>query len=269
MGDEVELSEKIGIQSVETGIKLLMALTDLCLVGPPPMLKTLAEAANMPPAKAHRYLVSFIRTQMVERDQTTGRYRPGANARNLGLSAVRGLDVVRVVTAKMPKISLEIQQSICLAIWAHHGPVIVSVEDASIHPVLISTRVGEVLPLTISATGHVFGAWLPTKITTPIVKKELIANKNKGHTPSTMQEAKNIFDRTRNQGVSSVTGGLSQVINALSVPLFDFGGNLVGALSSLGQASRFDASPTGPLACKLKEAGKAISRELGYSEAQS
>ena len=136
---DIELEDKIGIQSVETGMKLLLKLSDLCLEGGPPMLKTLAEGCGMPPAKAHRYLVSFIRTNMVERDDQTGRYRPGANARYLGLSAVRSLNFVRVITSKLPRICDQLETSVALAIWAHHGPTIVSVEDPVVLPVLVLT----------------------------------------------------------------------------------------------------------------------------------
>src|SRR5690606_23044127 len=90
------VTAQAGTQSVETGIRLLSSLAELSLLGPPPMLKILAAAAGMPPAKAHRYLVSFIRTSLVERDPVSGRYRLGAMARHIGLTAIRSLDAVRL-----------------------------------------------------------------------------------------------------------------------------------------------------------------------------
>ena len=47
-----------GVQSVEVGARLLKAIG---AASAPLMLKELAAAARMPPAKAHRYLVSLAR----------------------------------------------------------------------------------------------------------------------------------------------------------------------------------------------------------------
>ena len=54
-----------GIDSIETGMRLLTALAARRT---PQMLKTLAADADMPPAKAHRYMVSFVRAGYVDRE---------------------------------------------------------------------------------------------------------------------------------------------------------------------------------------------------------
>ena len=56
-------NDKRGIQSIEVGGQLLRALVRS---GEPMMLRDLAAAAGMPPAKAHPYLVSFARLGLVE-----------------------------------------------------------------------------------------------------------------------------------------------------------------------------------------------------------
>ena len=66
--------ERRGIGSVEVGGQLLRALT---VFDGPMMLKDLAQAAGMPPAKAHPYLVSFARIGLVEQDRVSGRYELG------------------------------------------------------------------------------------------------------------------------------------------------------------------------------------------------
>lgn len=58
-----------GIQSVEVGGQLLVTLAQQ---GRPLALKDLARAAGMPPAKAHPYLVSFIKLGLVEQETAAG-----------------------------------------------------------------------------------------------------------------------------------------------------------------------------------------------------
>jgi DNA-binding IclR family transcriptional regulator len=65
--------ERAGIQSVEVGFALL----DVLAQAPGPlMLRDLASAAGMSAAKAHRYLVSFQRLNLVVQDANT-RYELG------------------------------------------------------------------------------------------------------------------------------------------------------------------------------------------------
>jgi len=58
-----------GVQAVDTAVRVLSALID---TGAPLMLKTVSERAEMQPPKAHRYLVSFCRTGLAERDLNPG-----------------------------------------------------------------------------------------------------------------------------------------------------------------------------------------------------
>lgn len=256
--------DQIGVQSVETGAQLLEALAVLTRTGPPPMLKTLAEAAAMAPAKAHRYIVSFLRTGIVERDDLTGRYRLGPLSRHIGLSAILSLNPVRIAGAKLPEICERVGNTVALAVWAPHGPTMVRVEEV-FGPVVISTRAGQVMPMLSSATGRVFGAWLPPMLTQPLIEKELVSNARRpGAKIKSRKDVDKLFDDTRRAGIGSVLGELNPSINALSAPVFDYRDKLVAAVSSLGPANLFDARPDGALARRLKDAAAQISIELGH-----
>ena len=86
-------TQRLGINSLETGLRLARVLADEAWPLP---LKDVAARAHMPPAKAHRYLVSLIRTGLAEQDRESGHYRLGAFALELGLSALGSLDVLRI-----------------------------------------------------------------------------------------------------------------------------------------------------------------------------
>ena len=97
---------QIGIDSIETGMQLLLAF--IKLGGRTHQLKRLAETAGMPPSKAHRYLVSLIRMGFVDRDALTGHYRLGPKSVELGTSAVRAMDAVDLAIAVMIELRREI-----------------------------------------------------------------------------------------------------------------------------------------------------------------
>ncbi len=257
--------DQVGVQSIETGMRLLAALAELTFDGPPPMLKDLAARAKLQPAKAHRYLVSFSRTELVERDIATGRYRLGQVARRIGIAAIRSLDVVRQTSAKLPEICAELKHSAALAIWTHSGPTVVWVEEVR-RPITISTRVGEVLPLLASATGRVFGAWLPRTQTEELLKREIAANRKLGEDGliTKMADADQLFASVRAAGIGWTSGGLNKTVNALSTPIFDYRGAIVAAIAILGPADQFDVDVKGPLARTLLKAAGELSTTLGY-----
>ena len=256
-GHDAVAPEQAGVQSIETGMQLLAALADLTFAGPPPMLKTLAAAADLAPAKAHRYMVSFLRTELVERDGSSGRYRLGPLARRIGIASIRSVDVVRTASARLADISADLQHSVALAVWGARGPTVVWVQDF-VRPITINTRVGEILPLLTSATGRVFGAYLTGDAAREVLNAEL-AVASAGCT-----DPVKVFAEVRKHGVGWTTGGLNATVNALSAPIFDFSGGIVAALSTLGPADLFDAAPNGALARRLKAAAGGISLELGY-----
>lgn len=256
-----------GIQSFEIGLKLLSLMAELSDGTQPPMLKTLSAAAGMPPAKVHRYMVSLVRTQYAERDPATGRYRLGPMARQLGIAAISRMDVLKVAGARLAQLCAEIEQSVALAIWTYHGPVMVATEDLR-EPVTISTRVGQIMPLLTSATGRVFGAWLPARMVERLIQQELAAAYGRDGATAirTMAQVDALFQQTREAGVAWTQGGLNATVNALAAPVFDYRGTLVAALASLGPANSFDIRTDGALAIALKAAAGQISQELGYRD---
>ncbi len=243
-----------GVQSIETGVRVLEALAEL---GPAPMLKTLAARAGMPPAKAHRYLASFERTGLVDREPDSGRYRLGPTARRIGFAALHGLDVVRVAAPMMAAIRDELDETVGLAVWSGHGPTFVWLEEVASRPVAVTIREGTIMPMLSSATGRVFGAWMPASMVRPLIERERAAS-------GSTDDGAAPFAETRRRGVGRTLGEVHPGIHGLSAPIFDHRGALVAALSTIGPAGGFDASYGGQVARRLRAAADRISRALGF-----
>lgn len=225
-----------GIQSVEVAGRLLQALAK---ARQPQMLRDLAAAAAMPAAKAHRYLVSLGRMGLVEQQPQSGLYDLGSFALELGLSALARLDPVAIASGSLVELCQEIGQTVALAVWANQGPTIVRWVGADT-PVAASLRVGSVMPLTRSATGQVFLAFLPRETTLPFVSRELTDNARKGLAPSGQAEVDRLIAQARRHGFTR-TSEFIPGIGGMAVPVCDHSGGLVLALVALGYAKPFDA----------------------------
>jgi len=246
-----------GIQSIEVGSRLLQVLAR---ASHPQMLRDLAAAAGMPAAKAHRYLVSFARMGLVEQHADSGLYDLGPFALDLGLGALARLEPVTVSGPGLAELREETGQTVALAVWANHGATIVRWLGADT-PVSASLRVGAVLPLTRSATGMAFLAFLPQDTTAPFVKKELVEHQRQGLTPVTREEVDQLIAQTRRRGFAR-TSDFIPGISGMAAPVFDYSGAMTLALVALGYSKPFDAQLEKISSAVMRKA-EVLSQRLG------
>ena len=234
-------SDRQGIQSIEVGFRLLNVLA---ATNRPMMLRDIAKGASMPAAKAHRYMVSFLRVGIVEQDPASGRYDLGAYALELGLSGLGRLDPVKFSGPILESLCEEIHETVALAVWGSHGATIVRIVDAG-GPVTITLRPGTVLPLSNSATGRAFAAFSRTPFLKTLLDKELNEAASSADVAVTTlrRQLEKSLTEIREKGIARATGSLTPGINGFSAPVFDHTGSMVAspgrsmALRCSGQAT--------------------------------
>jgi len=226
------------------------------------MLRDLAGAANMVPAKAYRYLVSFVRMGLVQQERETGRYDLGPFALQLGLSALGRIEPVTLATPILRDLGEAIGQTVAIAVWGNQGATIVR-WFGSDTPVSASLRLGSVLPLTRSATGCAFLAFLPEETTARLLEKELADNRRLGLSPVAVEEMEPRIRRTRREGLAR-TSDFIPGISGMAVPVFDCNDSMALALIALGYKSAFDSTLDGPVSTRLLEVSRQLSRRLGH-----
>lgn len=251
------------IRSVETGFPLLAALVDARI---PLALGDLAARAGMTSAKAHPYLVSFVRVGLVQQDTSSGHYELGPFALQMGLVSLQRLDTVRVALPHVNQLASQIGHTLGIAVLGSHGPTMVHITEAS-YPVHVNMRKGTVMSMLHTATGHVFAAWLPPKVAAHYIQREAgdtaVVTSISPLYPD--QAALNAHLATvRHQGLAQALGNPLPGIDALSVPVFDHSGSIALAITSLGPSTLFDVSPDGSIARPLLKCAATISASLGY-----
>lgn len=256
------MKERAGIQSVEVGFGLLQALGE---APGPLMLRDLARAANMSAAKAHRYLVSFQRLQLVVQDAASTRYDLGPAALKLGLASLSRLDAVKLARERVTSLMEEIGHTVALAVWGNHGPTIVHWEESP-QAVTVNLRLGDVMPLLTSATGLCFAAYAPKDAIAGMLKEEMARLQKQGRTgvPATLPEVRALLEQVRKRGAARVVDTLLPGIVGFCMPVFDADGHMALGIVAMGPHGSFDPEWDGAVEKPLRAAAAQLSSDLGH-----
>lgn len=261
MEEENKAKQRQGIQSIEAGTRLLKTLA---ASHRSMMLKDLAKGAGMAPAKAHRYLVSYIRSGLISQNQGTGRYDLGPFALELGLSSLARLDLVRLADPVLEQLCDGIDETVALAVWGNFGPTVIRIVEP-VTPITVSLRPGAVLPLATSATGRAFVAFNRGPAVRRLFENELkqLAKDRNVSLAALHEEIDPTLSEIRSQKLSRASGSLTPGINGFSAPVFDYTGAMVAALTTLGAVGHFDDAWFSPIAERVRQAATELSKQLG------
>ena len=219
-----------GVQSLEIGLSVLDVLIDH---NEPMMLKDIAQAIQMHPAKCHRYLVSLIRKSYA-RQLSDGRYGLGDRVNALGHTGFNQNNILERLTHIANKIKDTLNCGVQIAKWFSEGPIIIqSVEPDS--PISIITRIGSRMPLTTSATGQLFASYQSDAVIQPLVIAEWQTH-NQAVIAEKWQNFSQLQAKIRTQGYATVTGDMLMGINAITIPV------IVPQLSTVTQSSNNNSS---------------------------
>ena len=219
-----------GVQSLEIGLSVLDVLIDH---NEPMMLKDIAQAIQMHPAKCHRYLVSLIRKSYA-RQLSDGRYGLGDRVNALGHTGFNQNNILERLTRIANEIKDTLNCGVQIAKWFSEGPIIIqSVEPDS--PISIITRIGSRMPLTTSATGQLFASYQPDAVIQPLVIAEWQTG-DQADIAEKWQNFSQLQAKIRTQGYATVTGDMLIGINAITIPV------IVPQLSTVTQSSNNNSS---------------------------
>lgn len=257
--------ERAGIQSVEVGFALLEVLSQ---APGPLMLRDLASAAGMSAAKAHRYLVSFQRLNLVVQDANT-RYELGPATLRLGLATLSRLDAVKLARERLPSLIDQTGHTSALAVWGNRGPTLVHWQETPL-AAPVNLRLGDVMPLLSSATGRCFAAFIGqgggTDKAQALIEAELAVARKLGRSdlPASAAQVQAMLEETRQQGLGRVVNVLLPGISGFCAPVFDADGHLALGVVALGSSATLDTAWQGAVATPLRAFAALLSADLGW-----
>jgi DNA-binding IclR family transcriptional regulator len=227
-------------------------------------LKEIAAAAKMAASNTHRYMVSFMRADLVRQNVHTGQYDLGPFALHLGLATLARMDSMEIATQVLYELRAEVDMSVTVSVWTPDGPVMVRWLDAS-HPVTVNQKPGSHSPMLNSASGRVFLAYeAPEKVKVVLAAELRLRRSRKEQRLVSMEEVEALRAEVRRHGMGRSIGERVPGINGLSAPVFDALGQLALTISTVGLEHDLDPSYDGRIAVALRAATERASILLGY-----
>lgn len=251
-----------GIQSLETGLSIAFSLAR---ARRRLTLTEISAELGLLPSTVHRHLVSLARLGLVQQAEPNGRYELGPSAAEFGFAALRDLDSQNLWGEAISRIRDETGLTTLAVIFGTFGPTVIRWK-ASVSPVTMHVHLGAVLPLTTSASGHIFCAFHDKEEIEPLVEKEFRSKQRITHKGGVVDRASftRLIERTRAERLAGIQGDLHTGVDSLSAPVFQADGTLQLALTILATGGAIDMSPSGPHASSLKAVADWLSRRLGH-----
>jgi DNA-binding IclR family transcriptional regulator len=249
-----------GVQGVEIGMRLAFTLA---AASGPLTLGELAQAAGLPASKAHRYLVSLCRANIVEQDGRSGRYDLGKGALTLGLEAQHRLDEFRLADQALDDLLAATRLTVGLVIWGDKGPTVVRRKEGR-HAVTVSTRVGSIMSPITTVAGRMFAAYLPQDVVGPMIDTEFAAGTTLPFDHATYE--KQLAD-IRHDGLARRSDRVPLGIDAVGAPVFDRDWHLTMVITVMGAHGAVDLGDRSPAAQALVAIARSLSERFGWRAA--
>lgn len=241
-----------GINSVEQGVAVLQAVVELRAAA---SLKDIARVAGMDSSQTHRYISSLVNCGMVRQDPASGLYDLGPTALRTGLAALARLDPIAQIDAAARDLARCNGGTTLLSVWAIGGPTIIRWYHGT-PPVYTALTIGSVLPLTASATGKIFLAFLSDPLLAPLLKSEGFV------TPDRDPQLAIERERVRTACFATVDNKVIPGLRAMSSPVFGAGEQMMAAITIIAS----DATPLAADAARevaLRATCRSLTLDLG------
>ena len=221
----------------------------------------LAGELGLPKGTVHGLLRTLQHVGFVEQDEETGKYQLGAALLHMGSSYLDGNELRTRALNWSDSLAARTHESVRIG-TLHEGQVLIVHHVFRPDDSLQTLDVGALLPAHASALGKILLA------DHPYVAGELARNGLERFTPATITDAESLereLERVRRRGWAADIGELVNGEVSCAAPILDRRGVTVGAMGVSGPPDRLLAArqPRGDVVAFVREAARAVSRELG------
>jgi len=209
---------------------------------------------------AHRYLTTLEELGVVERDNND-RFQLGPKLIELAGVLLAEHDLRRESEPFLIDLASSTQETVHLAVPSGNEVVYLAKVESP-HPIRMASRIGARMPMYSTALGKAILAYLPTERVQEIIDAGIPSR-----TPYTVSSAEALrveLEQVRARGFALDDQENELGVRCVGAPIFDYSGEVVGAISVSGPAHRLSREMLLKLGPLVRETALKVSRRLGY-----
>ena len=226
-------------------------------------ISEIAQAVGLHKATAYRIVTTLVNYGYLEWVADEQKYRLGLELTNLGFKVIRRMDLRREALPYMKKIVQEWDETCDLSIFDNGKAFYIEVLRGN-HALTIAAAVGQRLPLHCTASGKLFLAYLSLEEMEAFLNQPLTVYTE--NTITDLAMLSNHLEIVRERGYSVDYEEYELGICAVAAPIFNRRGDVIAAIGGPSPVSRMTPERITEIAETFKEAGRAISRRMGYEQ---
>ncbi len=226
-------------------------------------LADIVKSVGIPKTTAFRILEILTAREYVTWNPDNEKYYIGIKALEIGISGLVGQDIVDVSIPYLQELSLAVGETSFLAVY-NNGDVVYLYKAEGTSSIQTTARLGSRRPAYCTALGKVILANLPIEETDRIFEKKLAK-----FTEKTVVDRIRLYEEFAHictDGYSVDDEGIEYGLYCLAVPVYNYTGGVIAAISVSGPIKRISESREKVIE-ELKSVGATISRRLGYVKA--
>jgi len=226
----------------------------------------LSQRLNLHKSTVSRLLHILVHYGLLQQDNRTKKYVLGKSALDLGNAAQRYIDSQLIATAQasLNRLRDRLGELVSLEVISGKSSTVVC-HAASTLPVLVSSNIGQRLPVYAVAGAKSILAFLPSDEV-----EELIGHKKlTAYTPNTITDPKRFklqLEEIRKQGFSIDRGEYHSDVHAIGAPVFNADGKPVAAVVMPVPAYRMESHLRSDGPALIKKAAAEISATLFFGK---
>ena len=236
-------------ESLKRGIDALLYLSTRKSVG----VTELADELDVNKSTAFRILNTLLESGLVEKNKETATYKLGAAILRLSERYYKNFYTITVALPIMKRLSVEISESVHLAIASNTGAIVV--EQVMCEGTAVNAKIGHNEPLHCSSVGKCLLTF-STVADGKNLLKSVVYDK---YTDKTLTDEKSLLkeiEKIRKDGFAVDNGELDADIRCVAVPVYNNFGDCIYSLGVSGTANKMTDSRIEKIVPSLLRASK-------------
>jgi IclR family transcriptional regulator, KDG regulon repressor len=224
----------------------------------------IAKQMDINKSSVYRILSTLVQYGYIEQDKETERYKLGYKFLDISSKLLESIDLRREAKPYLRELEKETNEVIHLVVY-DQGEVIYIEKLEGTETLRMHSKVGKRAPMHCTGVGKAILAHLPLNVVLEIIERKGLPK----HTDFTITDRDALLkelEKVKQKGYALDLEENEYGIRCIAVPIFDYSGNVVAAVSISGPTIRMTDERIEKLQERIRYIGRQISERLGYRQ---